>query len=126
MRILYREEYERVADLAEDTIKFATEQRLDVSTASRTAQWLLSRARHKNRQLGDESKVVIEGGDKPVGIVQTQVIDIETLGLPLEIRRAILEAIEAKERAGQETPVALLPPKQPVQQESDDDEGEDS
>ena len=99
-----QEEIDAVADIAEQTIRDAMSQRLDISTASRTAQWLLTRARHKDRQLGDESRVILEGGDKPIHTVNENTVDIETLSLPLEMRKAILEAIESKQKNETEQP----------------------
>ncbi len=88
------EEREKLADIAEQTIRYAIEQRLDLKTAADNSRWLLTRARYKDRQMGDESKVTLEGGDKPVQL--NGGVPIDTLGLPIEIRRQILEAIEKK------------------------------
>lgn len=87
-------EQDKVADLAEEAIQDAITQRLDFATSSRTAQWLLSRARHRDRKMMEESKLVHEGGDKPVQV--SGGIPIESLDLPLEVKRVILEAAEKK------------------------------
>jgi hypothetical protein len=97
VREAYQNEVEGMGDIAEQAIRDAIEQRLDISTASRTAQWLLSRARYKTRDLGETTKIVLEGGDKPLHVVSDQ-IPLDTLGLPLELRRQVLEAIEANEQ----------------------------
>jgi hypothetical protein len=101
VRQYYDQEHERVADIAEDTVLYAIRQKLDVATAARTALALLAKARYNNRNLGDESKIIHEGGDKPIHTVNENVINVESLELPLEVRKAILEAIEAKEQAKQ-------------------------
>lgn len=98
MLAIYNDELEKLADLAEGTIKEAITQRMDMSTASRTAQWLLTRARHASRKMGDESKVVVEGGKNPI-LHQHNVVPIETLGLPVELRRQIMEHLDAQVRA---------------------------
>ena len=95
VRQAIEDERNKVADLAEQTIHYAVIQRLDVGLAALNARWLLTRARHRDRQMGDESKVIHEGGDKPVQI-QTDDISIEALDLPVEVRRQILEAIDRK------------------------------
>jgi len=88
-------EREFVGDLAESAIIDAMRQRIDISAASRTAQWLLTRARYKDRGFEDLLKrMSVEGGDKPI---QMEVVNIEALKLPLDVRRRILEAAEAAE-----------------------------
>ena len=99
VRAEYDQELERLADFMEGRIKLAAEQTLDVATMSRTAQWYLSRPRHRNRGLGDETKTIVEGGDKPVQVEHTNLVRIEELGLPIEVMRAIWAAIEAKQKA---------------------------
>ena len=95
MRKVVAEEEDEMIDLSQSALRDAIEQRLDMGTASRTAQWYLQR-KAKHLGFGEESKVVHEGGDNPLQ-VQTNTIPIEALGLPIEIRRLILEAIEKKE-----------------------------
>lgn len=89
-----KEEEEKIADLAQQTIRFAIEQRLDLNIASQNARWLLTRARYRDRGMGDESKVIHEGGDKPVQVRGG--VPIEALDLPIEVRRKILEALDQK------------------------------
>lgn len=101
IKALLEIELERVADVAEDTILTAMKQRMDMATASRTAQWLLSRARHRNRKMTDESKVIHEGGDKPIQV--SSAIPVDALDLPLEVRKQILEAVERKAQEAQDT-----------------------
>ena len=93
IRAVYQAELEFVADAAENTVYGLMMQRKDTATAGRLATWVLTRARHKDRNLMDVSKMILEGGDKPVRIDQ---MPIETLDLPLDVRKAILLAVEAK------------------------------
>lgn len=102
MRQAVTDEQERMADDAENALAYCIRQNLDVGTKARTAQWLLSRPRHSDRRLGDESKMVLEGGDKPVSILSGTAVDVTTLDLPAKVQMAILEALEEKERQLQE------------------------
>ena len=96
VREAWHEEIEFVGDLAEITIRDAITQRLDINTAAANARWLLSRKRYQDRRFDDTQTVKLEGGDKPIEVKGT--IPIETLSLSLEVRKQILEAIEAKEK----------------------------
>ena len=101
VRLAWIAECEAVGDLAEETIRDAMTQRLDIGTASLNARWYLNH-RHRNRGYGSpDSKVIIEGGDNPLQVVQT-VVDVDTLNLSLEVRKAMLAAIEAKEDGDEE------------------------
>ncbi len=95
IREAIREEMDQVADLAEGTVRDAIEQRLDIGTALKASTWLLTRARHKDRQMGDESKVTLEGGDKPIQVSKN--VSVESLDLPIEVKRQILAAVEAQD-----------------------------
>lgn len=101
----YNEEYDKIGDLAEETVKEAIELRGTtkdgdkvpaMNTASKNARWLLSQ-KHKGRGYGkDETTINIQGGDKPVQVEGYHTVSIEELDLPLDMRRAVLEAIEKK------------------------------
>ena len=95
MREALQREQDSVADSAEKTVKEMIAQRVDYNVASTTARWLLTRARHKDRQMGDESKVVHEGGDKPIEIKGDNV-PVEHLDLPIEVKRQVLEALDRR------------------------------
>lgn len=95
VRTAYRDECERIGDLAEEAIKDCITQRRDLAVASQNARWFLSR-RHKERGFGDESKVTVQGGDKPIQVQATK-YTLDDLDLPLEVRKEILKAIEKKE-----------------------------
>lgn len=98
-RKLLKAEQEAVGDLAEKAIIDSLTQRVDLATASRTAQWLLSRARYKDRGFEDlAKKLQVEGGKNPLKIQQMS-LNIDALGLPIEVRRQILSAIERQETA---------------------------
>lgn len=93
---LYMEEVEAGKDEAETCIRDAIKQRGDLSTASLNARWLLSRVRRQ--KYGDESTVKVEGGKTPVRLdVLSANIPVESLNLPLELKRQIIEAMDAKE-----------------------------
>lgn len=90
----WRQECNAVTDGAETAIKELIEQKFDLNVRSTTARWYLSRK--KREEYGDEIKTVHSGS------VNTKVstgIDIETLNLPIEVRKKILEAVDAAEAA---------------------------
>lgn len=91
----YREECDRLVDVAQDRLVRAMMQELDQSTALRAATYVLDRM---SPQFKPKSTTQIEGGDKPIRIQQAVVnIPVEFLNAPPEQKRAILEAIEAGE-----------------------------
>lgn len=102
VRWAVQDEMDKVADLAEETIALTIKQRLDLNLASQNARWLLTRARHKDRKMGDESKVTVEGGDRPLRLQQSVQMSLDTIDLPIEVKRSILEAME-KEKKHEET-----------------------
>jgi len=55
-------------------------------------------------QYGEKQTTVIEGSDKPLKILQG-VVDLNALALPLEIKRQVLQALDAKEEAEREEQV---------------------
>jgi len=83
----YLQEQERLADTAECTVFDTLVQRKDIGAAGRMAQWLLTRARYKDRSMMDVSKVILEGGDSPI---QHVAIPAEVLKLPVDVRKQIL------------------------------------
>ena len=90
---VYQEELEKVGDLAEKTIiRTMKARRLDPRTAADAAKWYLAR-RCRDRGFGDESKVTLEGGDKPIKVTT---VPLNTL--PIELKRQILKAMEQKEQ----------------------------
>jgi hypothetical protein len=86
-------EREKAIDTAEDTVLKAIEGD-DPIPATTNARWLLSKLRPA--QYGEKQTAVIEGGDKPLKILQG-VVDLNALALPLEIKRHVLQALDAKE-----------------------------
>ena len=126
VRQAYEDECNSIGDLAEETVREGIELRsttlatcpdcnIEIScpeckkpiyvfdrdtvqamnTATKNARWMLSR-KHKERGYGEESRVTVQGGDKPLEIEQTQKISIEDLDLPLETRKVIFEAMKKK------------------------------
>lgn len=96
VRKAWREEKDRVLDLAEDAIAQAIESG-DPKIATKNARWFLEK-RGKERGYGD--KVTIEGGENPirheVGVV---VLDEERLAeLSLEERKKILAELDEEEQ----------------------------
>lgn len=98
----YNEECERVKDLAEETIIHAMTQKTDLPEASKNARWYLTR-KAKERGYADESKVTVQGGDRPLR-VQSAIVSLEMLVLPLAVRKQILKAIEVREAQLLEAP----------------------
>jgi len=89
-------ERERIADIAEITIREMMGQRMDFGTAARTARWLLER-KHSDRGYKDKTEVTLQGGNRPIQIEGKNLVAIAQLDLPLEVRKALLDAIEKKE-----------------------------
>jgi len=96
--VIYEEERDRVGDMAECTVFDIMLQRMDSSAALKAATWYLSKI-HKKRGYDDKNVTIIEGGKNPIQVENKT--DLETLDLPLEVRVAILEAIEKKEADAQ-------------------------
>ncbi len=95
-RIALRLESERIGDLAEETIHDTMKQRLEMSTASRTAQWYLDR-RHTDRGYGKKDQLTLEGGENPLQLQHQTIIPIDELDLPLKTKKEILIAMEKLE-----------------------------
>ena len=85
----YKQEEDRMIDVG---VRVIYDGMRDPDPAVRTsnARWFLSR---KARHLGYGEKVAIEGGDRPIAIAA---VPVESLDLPLEVRRQILEAVERR------------------------------
>lgn len=88
------EEKEAVGDLAEETLKEVMQQRLDMSTAARTARWWLEK-KCSDRGFKDKTELTLEGGENPLHLKQDG-FSIDDLNLPLDLRRELLKAIEQK------------------------------
>ena len=65
----WEDERDRVTDDAEMCVREMITQREDLVVASASARWYLGR-RGKDRGFADESRVTVEGGDKPIKIEQ--------------------------------------------------------
>ena len=87
----YQEECDRVTDLAETVVIKAMQQETDPLLAVTTAKWFLQR-RGKDRGFGEETKVKHEGH-----IDHAHLVAVSTLGLPLDVMRKVLEAVERRE-----------------------------
>lgn len=94
---MIEKEKEYMADVAEQTVLESMQQRLDIATASRTALRVLNSNKHKKRGYSEDSKLTIEGGDKPLRVQNESVLDIDTLDLPINVRKKILSAMKKKE-----------------------------
>jgi hypothetical protein len=93
-REAYEEECQLFDDDAEDTIHDAMGQRIDIATAGRTAiAYVKLRKRMAKRGWADQTRMVHEGGENPINI-HHQTISVDMLDLPLEVRKAILDATE--------------------------------
>jgi len=99
VREAFLQEREKVGDLAENTIQTVINQRLDLGEAARTARWYLER-RCPDRGYKDKKELTLEGGKRPLHIQNETLIPLESLNLPLEVRKQILEAMEAQEEEG--------------------------
>lgn len=92
VREVLKDEQERVIDDAESRIGDLIKQDEDRNVASATARWFLTKRRG---YFSDKHTVVVEGGENPVKVEQTKgMVDIAALDLPVDVKRAVLEAIE--------------------------------
>ncbi len=94
-------ERERLGDVAQQAVEYAIQQRLDVGTSARTACWVLSRPRYAKRGMADESKVTVEGGEHPIR--HEGVVLLDTLNLPVEMKRSILEQMDRQRQEAKES-----------------------
>jgi len=99
IREMWEEEREKLICLAECRIKKVLENNSPsmAQVSAQTARWVLSRLA-KDR-YGDTKRMVLEGGDKPIEVNNKQV-SIDSLDLPLEVRKTLLEAMEKQEGNG--------------------------
>jgi hypothetical protein len=89
-------ERERVGDIAEETVLDMMRQRIDMGEAARTSRWYLER-RHPDRGYVERKHTTIEGGDKPLHVQNETLLPIDSLDLPLAVKKQILEAMEKKD-----------------------------
>lgn len=94
IKAVYDEQRERVGDKAEKTIQDVMGNRLDLRAAADAAKWYLSKI-HQDRGFREKRTVALEGGDTPIQV--EGMVDIEKLNLPLDVRKALLEAMENEE-----------------------------
>jgi hypothetical protein len=92
---VYADEVERGHDRAEAVIQLAMRNEIDLPTATLNARWWLARRRPK--EYGEKSTTIVEGGDKPIRTTSMN-INIDALKLPVEMKRQLLEAIDAHEQ----------------------------
>ena len=95
----YKDEQEYMADIAEETIGDVMRQRLDLSSAARTAKWYLERKHGEDRGYKEKRELTLEGGSTPIHVKNEEVLPLDSLDLPLDVRKQILEAMEKKESA---------------------------
>lgn len=110
VRQAWLDEKEKSADKAEDAIlKSIEDYDEDPALATNNARWLLSKLRP--REFGDKSTTVLEGGENPIKVMHGMV-DLNDLALPPEIKRQVLNALDAKDEAEREA--AALAPQLPA------------
>lgn len=94
-RKAFQDEIEEVGDLAETAIQDAMRQRGDIATAARTGlNYAKLRLRH--RGFVSSQTTVLEGGVNPLTI-NTGILPLEKLDLPLNVRKIVLAAMEKYE-----------------------------
>lgn len=107
VRQAWLEEKEKSADKAEDAIlKSIEDYGKDPALATNNARWLLSKLRPK--EFGDKTTTVLEGGDNPIKVMQGMV-DLNQLALPPEIKRQVLNALDARDEAEREAAALQAP-----------------
>lgn len=106
VRELWLAEKARCADIAEDAVMRSIEDYdVDPGLSTQNARWLLSKLRPT--EYGDKSTTVLEGGDKPIKLM-AGMVDLNQLALPPEIKRQVLNALDAKDNEEREA-AALAP-----------------
>jgi hypothetical protein len=96
VRLAWEEETERLVDDAESRIVFEIQHGMDPAVATANARWFLTR-KGKHRGYGDESKTIVEGGDRPIDVRQLSIVTIEDLrAMPLDVRKSLLASLERK------------------------------
>jgi len=91
VRLAIKREAETIGDIAEQTVRQAMEQRLDISVASTAARWHLDR-KHADRGYGKKDHVKIDGGD-PIQVNHT-LIPIDKLDLPVDVKVQVFDAMK--------------------------------
>lgn len=98
VKALLDAERQKAIDKAEDVVMNAIEGN-DVVIATQNARWLLARLRPD--QYAEKSTTVLEGGNNPIKVLQG-VVDLNALNMPLEVKRQVLAALDAKQEAERE------------------------
>lgn len=119
MREAYQREVDTVGDLAEETIRDMMSQRVDYSVASRNARWYLER-KCPERGYRENKSITVSGG-APIQI-QNNILSLDALNLPVEIRTRLLEAVELREK---ETQKLVAQVEIPVSLDNEDDKEDD-
>jgi hypothetical protein len=107
VRQAWLDEKEKSADRAEDAIlKSIEDYDEDAALATANARWLLSKLRPK--EFGDKTTTILEGGENPIKVMQGMV-DLNQLNLPPEIKRQVLNALDARDEAEREAAALQAP-----------------
>lgn len=93
----WMQEKNKIIDSSEKTVRFMVRQRDDFPTALSAAKYVLA-SKGVRRGWVPKKEITVQGGDKPLQIAEPGVIDVSVLNLPLKVRKALLEAIEAQEK----------------------------
>lgn len=97
-RALNREQ-ERIIEIAEDRVEQLIRQDVDKPEAGRNARWILSKK--KADTYGEKKTVTLEGNkDKPLELNSQSSVNVDLL--PIELRRQILQELEAKKKKEKE------------------------
>lgn len=91
VRVAYNSAVEAGIDTAESTIIEMIGQRKDLAVAAQTARWFLG---HKRANIYGEKATVTHEGTVRVNQLN---VTLDTLDLPLDVKRMILEKMDAKE-----------------------------
>lgn len=86
----FEEEKEKLLDEAETSVRHWIKQRDDPGVSSTTARWFLT-SKGERRGFREKTTVRHEGGDTPVQLQQQNVVSIDSLQLPLAVRKLLLQ-----------------------------------
>lgn len=98
----FREETDGMLDQAVSTVSEMMSQRDEFKTALSAAKFVLDR---RGKDKGWRSEVTIQGGETPLRVENSHSVNFDVMDLPLEVRRQVLERIEAQETPPEKRPV---------------------
>lgn len=89
---IIQKEKDSITELAEESVTFLIKQNDDLSEKGKNSRWMLER---REERFTPRKEITIEGGKNP--LVHTNLVDLSTVNLPLDLRKRMLEQIDKKD-----------------------------